>query len=219
LADIRDQYPGSGRHSGAVQLGLVAGNGSERRFAGNGNGRAAPGGDRAGAAKRAADSASGEPRAAGESPAGVVFEKKVVRVRTLRTVREPRLSELIERAAERISYGGPTPKAFRLYLWGNIGRSDLGVFVGYEGSKPCGLVVCQLPVNCLMICPQLIIGYNEGSRELHKLATERIQHWLKENGWNCALAVNRRREHQVFARAFADFGKASVYGTIVRFDI
>jgi hypothetical protein len=124
------------------------------------------------------------------------------------------------RAAERVSYpGGPTPREFLGYLRGNIGRSDLGVFVGYEHGTPRGLVVAMLPTTILMLMPQLILGYNEGSRELHKLASVRIREWLREAGYNTAAALNRARADKVFSRGFADFGRPSVYGSIIKFDL
>jgi hypothetical protein len=127
---------------------------------------------------------------------------------------------LVLRAAERISYpGGPTPHLFLSHVRRNLGRSDVGVFVGYENEVPKGFVLVLLPTTPLMLLPQLILGFNEGSRELHKLASVRIRDWLLQNGYHTAAALNRARDDKVFIRGFADFGKGTVYGSIIRFEL
>jgi hypothetical protein len=79
-------------------------------------------------------------------------------------------------------------------------------------------VFVLLPTTPFISYPQLIMGYNEGAYQLHRLASIRIREWLRQNGHTTALAITRRAD-RAFMRCFRDFGEGELYATFVRFEL
>jgi hypothetical protein len=138
-------------------------------------------------------------------------------VRKPETVRDPLLQSLLLRAIRTIGFPGVSVEGFAAWLTAHVSAPDVGLFVGYTKDAPQGVVFVLLPSTPFMHAPQLILGFNEGPAELHRLASIRIRQWLQDNGHSGALAITRR-DGRAFRRCFKDFGRPSPYASVVKFD-
>jgi hypothetical protein len=124
---------------------------------------------------------------------------------------------LLKRAFRAVGFPDTNPVELAAFLRSNIGRSDWGVFVGSEGGDPKAVALAMLPSTPLMLKPQIVLAYNEGSRAVARMIGVRVRAWILDNGYTDALGINLHHKARSFARVFAHFGEPSRVAELVRF--
>jgi hypothetical protein len=125
---------------------------------------------------------------------------------------------LLKRAVIGVNYPRATPLEIARYVRENIGRSEWGVFVGFESGDPKAIVIAILPCP-FMIAPQIPLAYNEGSRALFRTLGARLRQWIVDNGYEDALGINLHHSEAAFRRVFAHFGASQRFGEVIRFNL
>lgn len=133
------------------------------------------------------------------------------------TIAQPAVKGLLERAVKAVDYPGATPLEFYSFMRNNIGRSDIGTFVGFADGVPRIICIGLLPTTVFTFLPQIVFVYNEGSKALAKAVGVRVRAWLRDNGFDEALAVNMLHKPDAFARVFSHFGEPKSFAEVVRF--
>jgi hypothetical protein len=140
-------------------------------------------------------------------------------------VAKPAVIGLLKRAFRAVGFPDASPAELMPFLRSNIGRSDWGLFVGFEpfdqrsGGDPKAVALAMLPSTPLMLKPQIVLAYNEGSKALARMIGVRVRAWILEAGYADALAINLHHKARSFARVFRHFGEPSSFAEVVRFSL
>ena len=146
-----------------------------------------------------------------------MIDLRVVRVRRVDTISDPRITDLILRAAAAVEYPGTTPAELYAEFVGAVTADSFGLFVGFDDGDPRALAVAILPVSCVMIAPQAVLVYSESRPELKRMIEWRLKAWLLENGHNTLLGHNFWRDDSVFIRGFRSFGRGKRVASLIEF--
>src|ERR1700738_3242961 len=139
----------------------------------------------------------------------------VIRVRTRETICHPDISHLIMHGARKA--GLPQPALVLTEIVNQIHSHGIGVFIGFRGDDPQAVVVAQLPSSAFHLAPFVSLAYSDGRRALSIAVGARLRDWLREAGFDNALAVNMRHTDRAFMRGLAHFGAPARAGGIIRF--
>lgn len=112
----------------------------------------------------------------------------------------------------------PNPEPVTRQLCALCTEAHTQVLLGIEEGQPRALLVTQLPTP-LMLLPVILLGYNEGTKQLGKAMMQQACAWVRENGYSAFLAVNRGRNSAAYARGLRPFGKVSDAGTTFRVEL
>jgi hypothetical protein len=139
----------------------------------------------------------------------------VIRVRTRETICHPDIAQLVMRGARKA--GLPQPAAVLAEMVDRIHSHGIGVFIGFEGHDPKGVLVAELPFSAFHLAPTVSLAYSEGGRALSIAVGARLREWLQETGFDNVLAGNMRHTDRAFMRGLAHVGRVERVGGFFRF--
>ena len=112
----------------------------------------------------------------------------------------------------------PYPEGTILELQHRIGEEALGIWVGTDGWKACGVCVAALPTSNFMVAPQVFMAYNEGPARVCREVIAAVREWISEYKFEELIGCNRSdAPDAVWLRAFKTAGAPSQVGTAYKF--
>lgn len=114
--------------------------------------------------------------------------------------------------------GLPQPALVLAEMVDQVQSHGIGIFVGYHGDSPKGLVVGHLPSSAFHIAPMITLLYSEGvGRALSIEMGRRLRQWLVSSGFDHAVTSNLWHTDRAFMRHYAHFGTPERIGSTLRF--
>lgn len=112
-------------------------------------------------------------------------------------------------------YPGAEPASLYAELRRRIAEDKIGVFVGFEDQwVPRALAVTLLPDSPLMMAPQCLIVYSEGSRMLTRHVGMRVRKWIMAAGYDRVLGIGFNHSMAAWARGLRGIGDARPLGEL-----
>lgn len=117
--------------------------------------------------------------------------------------------------------GYPNPEPTYDFIASQAGVSGTQILLGFEDDVLRGGGVTLLPGSPLMVAPQVVFAYNEGSRELGKALQAEAVAFIRAAGYSKFLYVNRTdNPDEVHFRAWRDVTKnARHYGSMIEMEV
>lgn len=130
----------------------------------------------------------------------------------------PVLRNFLVRAAEKMGYPNPGP-TIDFVAW-ECQHPGSQVLLGFEDDAPKAFTVTLLPGSPLMVEPQLVSAYNEGSVELSKSMLREVAAFIRAAGHRKFMFTNRTgHSDEVQFRYWRDIAEGHVYGHSLEFEL
>jgi len=143
---------------------------------------------------------------------------EILRVQVPGVFALPAVHQWLQRLIAEMTF--PNPEEVLNFLASECVYPGCQVLLGLEDNVPKALSVCILPMSPLMVEPQVVAAYNDGSLELgQKLCAETVS-FVKAAGFTKLMFVNRTgHADEVIFRRWAPHGKGTKYGSLLEFTI